>query len=111
MFYYQDIATHALFRDILMNGNVKVLKNDSDIIAEFHNIVLKKLYLGTYSHRLRSHEIKPDLIDIYFLKTELWFSRFKNIKMIKTPHWESDSLDKVLSLQFKKTIKRWTQKE
>ena len=80
-------------------------KNDKDgnIITAPNG--LKKLYLDTYMHRLRPREMKPELMDIYFLKTELWLSRLSNIKKIKTAPWKTKSLDKVLeSLKNNKTM-------
>ena len=67
--------------------------------------VLKKLYLETYVDRLKHREMKPELMDVYFLKKELWMSRLNNIQMIKTPPWNHDKLDAVLgSLKNNKTM-------
>ena len=66
--------------------------------------VLKQLYLETYQHRLRQREMKTELMDVYFLKTELWMSRLQNLKLEKAPPWNQDDLDSVLrSLKNNKT--------
>ena len=33
---------------------------------------IKNLYVRTYQDRLRNRQMKPELMDVYFLKTELW---------------------------------------
>ena len=58
---------------------------------------LKNLYLETYIERLKHREMKPELMDVFFLKSELWLSRLQNLKQKKTPEWTKDKLDKVLS--------------
>ena len=40
--------------------------------------------------------MKPELMDVYFLKTELWMSRLDNMRKIKTPLWDHEKLDVVL---------------
>ena len=40
--------------------------------------------------------MKPELMDVYFLKMELWMSRLNNIRKIKTAPWDNDKLDAVL---------------
>ena len=57
---------------------------------------LKKLYLETYRDRLSHREMKPELLDVYFLKMELWMSRLNNIRKIKTAPWDNEKLDAVL---------------
>ena len=56
----------------------------------------KKLYLKTYVNRLKHRPMKPELMDVYFLKTELWMSRLDNMRKIKTPPWDHEKLDIVL---------------
>ena len=34
--------------------------------------LLKKLYVDTYKERLKIREIKPELLDLYFLKSEFF---------------------------------------
>ena len=58
---------------------------------------LKNLYLETYIERLKHREMKPELMDVFFLKSELWLSRLQNLKQKTTPEWNMDELDKVLS--------------
>ena len=53
---------------------------------------LKDLYMKTYIHRLRSREIETNLVDVYFLKTELWISRLKELRRIKTSEWTFNEL-------------------
>jgi hypothetical protein len=57
---------------------------------------LKKLYLDTYIERLKHRDMKPELMDIFYLKSELWLSRLQNLKEKTTPDWKMDQLDKVL---------------
>ena len=40
--------------------------------------------------------MKPELMDVYFLKTELWMSRLNNMEQIKTRKWNHEKLDAVL---------------
>ena len=37
--------------------------------------VLKQLYLKIYPHKVRQREMKKELMDVYYLKMELWLSR------------------------------------
>ena len=57
---------------------------------------LKTLYLDTYKKRLRQREMAPEYLDIYFLKSELWASRLKNLAANISPGWDMDNLDAVL---------------
>ena len=57
---------------------------------------LKKMYIEHYQERLKQREMKVELLDVYWLKTELWLSRLKDIKMVKSPPWNLDKLDAVL---------------
>ena len=56
---------------------------------------LKNLYVDTYRNRLKNREMKEDLMDIYYLKTELWETRNEYLKTIKTKPWEAKDLEKV----------------
>ena len=64
---------------------------------------LKKLYSDTYKHRLRNRVMKEDLIDIYFLKKDLWASRLIELEKNKTDGWNLQELR--LSLKSLKTNK------
>ena len=49
--------------------------------------------------------MKPQFIDIYFLKNELWISRLKNMENMKTEPWNNKELEVVLrSLKNNKAI-------
>ena len=41
---------------------------------------LKTLYLKTYQTRLQNREMKNELLDVFFLKEELWSSRMEELK-------------------------------
>ena len=58
--------------------------------------LLRSLYLRTYKHRLRNREMKEDLMDIFFLKEELWISRLKELKKVKTVPWDIFELREAL---------------
>ena len=58
--------------------------------------LLKKLYLETYKDRLRNREMKPELTDLYCLKSELWKWRLDELQGTKTQLWNIDELNKVL---------------
>ena len=78
-------------------------KDENGLLITSPNL-LKDLYLRTYKHRLRQRDIKPELMDILFLKTELWESRLDELLLKKSSPWSSDDLDKVLkSLKNNKT--------
>ena len=57
---------------------------------------IKNLYVDTYKDRLRNREMKLELMDIYFLKMELWDRRNKHLKLMKTEPWKEEDLDAVL---------------
>jgi hypothetical protein len=58
--------------------------------------LLKKLYLDTYTERLRNREIRPEITDLYEMKCELWNLQFEALKSRKSRPWEVSDLDKVL---------------
>ena len=58
--------------------------------------LLKKLYLDTYSERLRNREMKPELKELYFLKSKLWELRLEKLKTSKSKLWTLADLEKVL---------------
>ena len=55
-------------------------KNDKDgnLITSLARI--RDLYLDAYITKLKNREIKPELYDLYLLKTELWLSRQEYLK-------------------------------
>ena len=66
---------------------------------------IKQLYIKTYKERLQHRLMKPQLMDIYFLKNELWMSRLRNMENIKTKPWDDKKLEIVLnSLKNNKAI-------
>ena len=58
--------------------------------------LLRQLYLDTYTDRLRSREIKPELKELYDLKCHLWKLRFEALKANQSRPWSMQDLDKVL---------------
>ena len=68
--------------------------NNGNLITS--HSALKNLYLSTYQNRLRHRDMKPEYLDIYFLKSELWRSRLENMRQVKTPPWEMKQLEAVL---------------
>ena len=58
--------------------------------------LLKKLYLDTYSDRLKNRDIKTELQDLYFLKSELWESRLEELRETKSRKWTVEDLEIVL---------------
>ena len=67
--------------------------------------LLKSLYLRTYQKRLENRPMKSDLLDVYFLKQELWNSRLEELRKVKTLPWTKDDLRKTLhSLKNNKTM-------
>ena len=58
--------------------------------------LLRKLYLDTYSDRLRNREISPELGDLYDMKCELWKLQNESLKLKKSKPWSVEDLDKVL---------------
>ena len=66
--------------------------------------LLKNLYLQTYQERLKNRDMKCTLLDIYFLKKELWNSRLKELKTKKTAPWNRIEVRKAIkSLKKNKT--------
>ena len=58
--------------------------------------LLKKLYLDTYTDRLRNRDMKTDLLDLFSLKSELWESRIEELRASPSKVWTMEDLDKVL---------------
>ena len=57
---------------------------------------IKNLYIETYKTRLKNREMKPELLDLYWLKTELWLSRLEYLKEKRTAPWNMNDLEFVL---------------
>ena len=57
--------------------------------------LLKELYIDTYKHRLRQRIMQPEIMDIFFLKNELWNSRLEELLAKKSAPWKMDELKKV----------------
>ena len=55
---------------------------------------IKDLYLDAYKTRLKNREMKPELYDLYFLKTELWLTRQEYLKDTKAICWNMNELEK-----------------
>ena len=66
--------------------------------------LLKKLYLETYKERLRNRDMKEELMEVYFLKEELWQSRMIELNANKTEPWSIQETRKAIkSLKKNKT--------
>ena len=61
------------------------------------NQALKKLYISTYINRLSPRSMKSELLDVFWLKTNLWDIRIKNIAKNRTESWTPQNLTNVLS--------------
>ena len=55
---------------------------------------LKSLYVRTYQNRLKNREMKDELMDIYFLKEELWRSRLVELRRLRSAPWNKIQLRK-----------------
>ena len=66
--------------------------------------LLKRVYLETYKERLKPREIKPELLDLFYLKSELWDLKLEELEANKTKLWSIEELERVLkSLKNNKT--------
>ena len=54
--------------------------------------LLKSLYGETYKTRLRNRDIKPELLDLFLLKEELWSSRYRELRIKTTADWSIPQL-------------------
>ena len=61
-----------------------------------NSLKLKQLYEDTYKKRLEHRKIKPELIEMYNLKMNLFNLRLEVSKEIKCENWTKDALLKVL---------------
>ena len=57
---------------------------------------IKDLYIEEYKDRLKNRKKKNELMDLYFLKTELWMSRLEYLKEKKSAPWNMKELESVL---------------
>ena len=57
---------------------------------------LKNIYIETYKPKLKNREMKPELLDLYWLKTELWLSRLEYLKEKRTAPRNMNDLEFVL---------------
>ena len=65
---------------------------------------LKDLYLRTYVHRLRTRQMKDEMLELEQLKTRLWEGRLDLSKSRKSKPWTMTQLDTVLkSLKLNQT--------
>ena len=62
-------------------------KHDSQGNLITNPAALKKLYLQTYTERLSHRPMKPELLDIFYLKTELWSIRKNMLEKSSTEDW------------------------
>ena len=60
--------------------------------------MLRALYLRTYQNRLKNRKMKEDLMDIFFLKDELWISRLEELRMESTKPWSQLQLRKAIKM-------------
>ena len=68
--------------------------NHGNIITSPEGI--KDLYVEEYTERLKNRQMKTELMDLYFLKTELWMSRLEYLKGKKSAPWNMEELEAVL---------------
>ena len=57
---------------------------------------IKNLYIDTYKERLRNRIMKPELMDLFFLKSELWAYRNIELKEKVSKSWTQEDLNVVL---------------
>ena len=70
-------------------------KNEHEELVT-NSLKLKQLYEDTYKKRLEHRKIKPELIEMYNLKMNLFNLRMEVSKEIKCENWTKDALLKVL---------------
>ena len=86
-------------------GEPPMAKKDENGTLVTHPELLKSLYLRTYMNRLCSREMKPELLDVFFLKEELWSSRMEELKRRKSLPWTIVELRRALkSLKKNKSV-------
>ena len=57
---------------------------------------IKNLYIEEYKSRLKNRDMKPELSELYWLKTELWLSRLNTIRNVRTKQWRIKELEAIL---------------
>ena len=57
--------------------------------------LIQKLYVDTYTERLKNREMKAELSELYNLKCELWKLRLEVLKLKKSKDWTIEDLNKV----------------
>ena len=70
-------------------------KNESGQLITAPDL-LKNLYFKTYKQRLRERPMKPEFLDIFMLKTELWESRLRELSAKKSDPWTIEELKETL---------------
>ena len=58
--------------------------------------LLKKLYENTYKERLQHRSMKPELLNMFNLKMQLFNMRLEVAKNVKSQHWTKENLLNVL---------------
>ena len=58
--------------------------------------LLRKLYLDTYTDRLRHRDMKKEFENVHQLKTELWNRRLEWLQSETSCDWSNEDLDRVL---------------
>ena len=102
---FNQISIWKLKKKIFPQANDPPMgkKNDQGILITAPGL-LKELYIETYKKRLDHREMKETLKDVFFLKEELWSTRMKILREIKSPPWNnSDLVLAVKSLKNNKT--------
>ena len=87
---------HATIKHCQAQGDPPTAKQDKNGALITSPNLLKKLYLDTYSDRLKNRDIKTELQDLYFLKSELWESRLEELRETKSRKWTVEDLEIVL---------------
>ena len=72
-------------------------KNDETGNLVTNPTALKQVYLNAYAKRLAHRSMRPDLEDIFQLKTNLWKQRYRIISNNQSPNWNQEQLYRVLS--------------
>ena len=86
------------------SGDPPMAKKDENGTLITSPELLKSLYIRTYKNRLRNRDMKKELLDVFFLKDELWKSRLEELRKVKTLPWNNFQLRKTLkSLKKNKT--------
>ena len=85
-------------------GDPPMAKKDEDGNLVISPKLLKRLYLRTYQNRLGNRAMKNELMDVFFLKEELWKSIMEElIKLKSVPRNESQLRKAIKSIKKNKT--------